>query len=528
MHMDSPKKDQPKLDDLSDESDVEIDDKSEICHFFRGCNVLVTGGSGFLGLLLIEKLLRSCSDINKLYLLIRPKKGKSPEERLKEIFDRVIYERLKVEQPNFMEKVVLIEGDMGQKLLGLSEESRKRLLEINIVFHLAATVRFDEKLRTAVNINVRGTKEIVLLAKQMRNLKVFMYVSTAFSHYVRSSIDEVCYPPPIDVDRLLTIVENMDDAMLEAVQPMILGKWEYTYTFSKAVAEDTVLKYGAGMPICIVRPPIVLSTAKDPSAGWINNVFNVTGIFLGAGIGILRTMHCHKNKIMEAVPADYVINNMICAAWDVDNKRNDMANSLRDVSTKLEVYNCVSSNASPITYEETFKKSFTALQEIKSTKILWHYGHKCEDRYWVYYINMVLFHLVPAVIVDTAAILTGRKPMLMELHKKVNKMARMMQYIATHEWKFYDNNVQQLWDKLNRVDRKEFNFNMKDFNWDEFMLIQCRGIQRYILKDTIDDSPEKRAHMFKVKIRHYVLVTVMWSFVLWLFVSILRYFGFWW
>lgn len=34
------------------------DDKSEITEFFDGCNVLVTGGSGFVGKLLVEKLLR--------------------------------------------------------------------------------------------------------------------------------------------------------------------------------------------------------------------------------------------------------------------------------------------------------------------------------------------------------------------------------------------------------------------------------------------------------------------------------------
>ena len=32
--------------------------ESEICKFYDGCIVLVTGGSGFMGKLLVEKLLR--------------------------------------------------------------------------------------------------------------------------------------------------------------------------------------------------------------------------------------------------------------------------------------------------------------------------------------------------------------------------------------------------------------------------------------------------------------------------------------
>lgn len=51
--------------------------------FFSGKNVLITGGSGFLGKVLIEKLLRSCPNIGNLYILLREKRGVQPEERLK-------------------------------------------------------------------------------------------------------------------------------------------------------------------------------------------------------------------------------------------------------------------------------------------------------------------------------------------------------------------------------------------------------------------------------------------------------------
>lgn len=43
---------------------------------------------------------------------------------------------------------------------------------VSIVFHVAATVRFDEPIHDAIIKNVRGTREIVLLARQMKNLSV--------------------------------------------------------------------------------------------------------------------------------------------------------------------------------------------------------------------------------------------------------------------------------------------------------------------------------------------------------------------
>jgi fatty acyl-CoA reductase len=72
-----------------------------------------------------------------------------------------------------MSKVVLITGDHEQRGLGLSKEDRALLVQnVNIIFHSAATVRFDEKLRTAVAINILGTKDMLDLAREMPYLKV--------------------------------------------------------------------------------------------------------------------------------------------------------------------------------------------------------------------------------------------------------------------------------------------------------------------------------------------------------------------
>lgn len=58
--------------------------------FFRDATILLTGGTGFMGKMLIEKLLRSCPHIKHIYLLVRTKKGKTPHERIDDIFqDRV-------------------------------------------------------------------------------------------------------------------------------------------------------------------------------------------------------------------------------------------------------------------------------------------------------------------------------------------------------------------------------------------------------------------------------------------------------
>lgn len=57
----------------------------DIKQFFDGKTVFVTGGSGFLGKVLLEKLLRSCPGLDTIYVLIRERKGATGEERLKKI-----------------------------------------------------------------------------------------------------------------------------------------------------------------------------------------------------------------------------------------------------------------------------------------------------------------------------------------------------------------------------------------------------------------------------------------------------------
>ena len=56
---------------------------------------------------------------------------------------------------------------------GLSDTDRQLLCEnVSIVFNLAATVRFDEDLKTAVKMNVMGPRELLKICRDMKQLKV--------------------------------------------------------------------------------------------------------------------------------------------------------------------------------------------------------------------------------------------------------------------------------------------------------------------------------------------------------------------
>ena len=45
---------------------------------------------GFVGKILVEKLLRSCPEVKGLYLLMRPKKGRSGKDRIQDLTDSCV------------------------------------------------------------------------------------------------------------------------------------------------------------------------------------------------------------------------------------------------------------------------------------------------------------------------------------------------------------------------------------------------------------------------------------------------------
>ena len=94
----------------------------KVFRLVSGCNVLITGATGYLGGVLLFKLLASCPHIGKIYLLIRGKKGVSPQERLQNIMGQEFFRDINVKgsRCSQLAKVQVIEGDTQK----IGEESR--------------------------------------------------------------------------------------------------------------------------------------------------------------------------------------------------------------------------------------------------------------------------------------------------------------------------------------------------------------------------------------------------------------------
>lgn len=193
---------------------------SQIVNYFTGKVILVTGCTGFLGKLILERLLRICQ-VRLVYILVRPKKGKSENERFEEMFDLPMLDPLKKSHPDFLQRIKMIPGNLILENMGVSDEHWRILHEeVQIVIHCAATVRFDQHLRTAYQINVRATRDLILNARKMEKLESFVHVSTAYSNCPRYEIDEQVYEPTINAEQLGVFLEEFqDDKLVEKMTP---------------------------------------------------------------------------------------------------------------------------------------------------------------------------------------------------------------------------------------------------------------------------------------------------------------------
>lgn len=61
--------------------------------FYRDKSILLTGATGFMGKVLLEKILRSLSNFKAIYVMVRAKKTMTIQERLEqEILSSEIFE----------------------------------------------------------------------------------------------------------------------------------------------------------------------------------------------------------------------------------------------------------------------------------------------------------------------------------------------------------------------------------------------------------------------------------------------------
>ena len=75
-----------------------------ILEFYRDKTIFITGTTGFVGKVVLEKLIRTVQNFKKIYIMVRAKKGISENQRLQDIFNSELFERCWRENPELRNK----------------------------------------------------------------------------------------------------------------------------------------------------------------------------------------------------------------------------------------------------------------------------------------------------------------------------------------------------------------------------------------------------------------------------------------
>ncbi|XP_017039645.1 fatty acyl-CoA reductase wat [Drosophila ficusphila] len=488
--------------------------------FFKNKTVFLTGGTGFLGKVITEKLLRT-TEVNRIYSLVRPKRGVPIQERIFTWEKDPIFEVLLKVKPDALQRVCAISGDCLEPDLGISESDRRILAaEVHVVIHGAATVRFDEALHLSLAINVRATRLMLQLARQMTQLESYVHVSTAYSNCIVEDIAERFYPEHLNcsADKILKLGELVSAEVLDQMTPALVANFPNTYTYTKALAEDVILQEAGDLPLCIFRPAIIMSTYKEPLHGWVDNLFGPMALCFGGARGIMRVTTVDKKAKISMVPADFCVNVALACAW----KTAECSVQKGNVKSP-PIYTFAPSEGNLLTYGDFIRSLVVYRDLIPLTKMLWYPFVFCITNQSLFPLAAFFFHTLPGYFFDFLLRLKGRKPILVDLYRKIHKNIAVLGPFSSSSWNFDTKNTMRLRETMSKEDLEIYDFDIALLDWHDYLKSAMYGMRLYIGKDQPTAASIAKGLKLKsrLKILHYAFtslliyaaVYVLWSLV---------------
>ncbi|CAG7728240.1 unnamed protein product [Allacma fusca] len=475
--------------------------------FFANKSVFLTGATGYVGRALLEKILRGCPEVAKVFVLVRGEHGKSPEERINEILGTTLFQRVRDMELDLLKKVIPVSGDVTFDGLGISPEDSLALREeISVVIHSAANVNFGAGLKELLKANLEGTQNTLEWAKQLTNLKAFVYISTAFSNSDQLKIEEKVYPTRIDPRAAMKLYSvDLPEALVDAIIPQLLGDHKLEYTFTKNLAEGLIQESRFDLPVCIVRPAVVGPAYQEPFPGWIDNFKGFTGGFHAMSKGIVRVFYTNKSGTVDIVPIDLVVNLTIAAA---------MSRSINQ-SKEVQVFNCSTSDHPYVNVKDI---AVEAIKQCPPNKIYWYPSVIMVRSRLLARILDFFLHYMLALIADGVLVLIGKRPKtsVTEIYDKMKKLEALTLKLVEVEYDISIENTKDLYKKLTPEDQDLFNFDICGVNQNSYIQRGVYGLRRYAAGEKDEHLPAARENMR----RYYWYYMASWG-VFFLIVTLL-------
>jgi len=323
-------------------------------------HVFLTGGTGFVGQAILERLLSSHPG-TRITVLVRGKGSQTGEARLQNLLRKPVFkswiDRIGEDEAKkqFASRVVAHEGSLGN--VGTLPD------DIDVVLHSASTVSFDPPIDEAFDTNVGGAHGVYGALLASKSNPHVVHISTAYVGGIRKGIapeasltHTVDWRAEYEAAKSARIRVELESRQPEALRQQLAkakarhGKtgpqavagfaetartewvrerlvdygrtraeslgWTDVYTLTKAFAERAAEELWAqsGHRLSIVRPSIIESSLHHPYPGWIDGFKVADPLIIAYGRGQLPDFPGLPDSILDVIPVDFVVNAALAVA----------------------------------------------------------------------------------------------------------------------------------------------------------------------------------------------------------------------
>lgn len=185
-------------------------------------------------------------------------------------------------------------------------------------------------------------------------------------------------------------------------------------------------------------------------------------------------------------------------------------------SPNVAIFHCTSSTTNPFKWENVTDKINHYLHEYPLQSAVWYPHLRFAPNLFLFKLSAILFHFIPAYILDTVTRVAGGRPILVRLHTNVWSSLKLLEKFIFTEWKFHSNNTKALIKTLSPADKELFNIDITALVWEEYFIKLTQGVRRYLSKEDPKNLEAARAKDSILFYLHVVLQLFLYAFVWWL------------
>ena len=493
-------------------------------------HVMLIGVTGFIGKVWLVNTLMDLPQIGRIYVLIRRQKSNPASKRFERlvedspVFDP-LYERYGASLPRFLRaRVEVVEGDVCRPGLGLTPEVAGSLRQkLDLVINSSGLTDFNPDLRDALATNVDAAVNVVEFVRQSDHAGL-LHLSTCYVAGERDGrISEELRPdytpshmPGFDAEQerrslheLIRRAETQaeSEAVTSELRRQAMARehaakdlrgaalenqvrknrirwlrnylteagtrrahelgWPNTYTLTKSLAESLLCKYGAGLPIAVVRPAIVETSVEKPFLGWNEGINTSASLSYLLGT-YFRQLPTNQRKRLDIIPVDSVCQGMTLIAAAILERRNELLYQLAtSVTNPCDMGRCIELTSL------AHRKHYRAQEGLESwLRLRFDAIPVSKERY-----NRMSAPAQKAILKSIQAIMAPlplKKPPLARAERSLEKVEKLIElfepFILNNEHDFVADNVEALSHALVPEEKAGFGYNTRALDWWEYWI----------------------------------------------------------